>query len=169
MAGFLRGPQVIGFVVIDFLRNLQRRSFVRGALTSSLATASDFVAAHLLHTVHVPAAAATVLGCMVGGCVAFSLNRNWAFHARNERKRTQLVRFLFVWATSALLNAAGVSLVPATGRSLHASLAGHARGGLPRLELPAAALVRIPPATAPRPHRRLTATARARRSPEPRW
>jgi putative flippase GtrA len=101
---------VIGFVVIDFLRNLQRRTFVRGALTSSVATASDFVAANLLHTVRVPPAAATVLGCVVGGCVAFSLNRNWAFHARDERKRTQLVRFLFVWATSALLNAAGVSL-----------------------------------------------------------
>lgn len=96
--------------MLDFLRNLQQRSFVRGALTSSVATASDFVAANLLHRLHVPAAAATVLGCMVGGGVAFGLNRTWAFHARDERKRTQLVRFLFVWATSALLNAAGVSL-----------------------------------------------------------
>jgi len=94
---------------MDFLKRLQRRTFVRGALTSSIATASDFVAASLLHRLRVPAAAATILGCMVGGFVAFSLNRNWAFHARDGRKRTQLWRFGFVWATSALLNAAGVT------------------------------------------------------------
>jgi putative flippase GtrA len=94
----------------DFFTNLKRRTFVRGALTSLLATASDFVAASLLHALSVPAAAATILGCVVGGCVAFLLNRNWAFYARDGRKRTQLTRFSFVWATSALLNAAGVSV-----------------------------------------------------------
>jgi putative flippase GtrA len=96
-------------VLVDFLKRLQRRTFVRGALTSSIATGSDFIAASLLHAVRVPAAAATILGCMVGGVVAFSLNRNWAFHARSGRKRTQLWRFFFVWGTSALLNAAGVT------------------------------------------------------------
>lgn len=100
---------MISFVLVDFLKRLQRRTFVRGALTSSLATASDFAAASVLHALRVPAALATVLGCMVGGVVAFSLNRNWAFHARDGRKRTQLWRFGFVWATSALLNAAGVT------------------------------------------------------------
>jgi putative flippase GtrA len=102
--------RVIGFAVIDFLKRLQRRTFVRGALTSSLATAADFVAANLLHALKVPAAVSTILGCIVGGVVAFSLNRNWAFHARAGRKRTQLMRFGLVWGGSALLNAAGVSL-----------------------------------------------------------
>lgn len=97
--------------VFEWLKRLQRRSFLRSALTSSIATASDFVAASLLHRLSAPPYAATILGCMVGGAVAFSLNRTWAFHARDERKRTQLVRFLFVWATSALLNAAGVTLL----------------------------------------------------------
>jgi putative flippase GtrA len=100
---------VISLVFVEFLRRLQRRTFIRGALTSSIATASDFVAASLLHGLRVPAAAATILGCVVGGVVAFALNRNWAFHARDGRKRTQLWRFGFVWASSALLNAAGVA------------------------------------------------------------
>jgi putative flippase GtrA len=100
---------VISLVFVQFLRRLQRRTFVRGALTSSIATGSDFVAASLLHGLRLPAAVATVLGCAVGGAVAFALNRNWAFHARDGRKRTQLWRFGFVWGTSALLNAAGVA------------------------------------------------------------
>jgi len=102
---------VLAFSLVRFLKRLQRRTLLRSMLTSAVATASDFVAAHALHGVKVPPTAATVLGCMVGGCVAFALNRNWAFYARDGRKRTQVVRFLFVWATSALLNAAGVGLL----------------------------------------------------------
>lgn len=117
-----RPPPVLAFSLVHFLKRLQRRTLLRSMLTSAVATASDFVTAHALHGVQVPATAATVLGCMVGGCVAFGLNRNWAFYARDGRKRTQVVRFLFVWATSALLNAAGVGLLllPGGGQFTHA-------------------------------------------------
>ena len=115
---------MITFSFVDLLKRLQRRTLIRSMVTSAIATASDFVAASGLHRVNVPATAATILGCMVGGCVAFAINRNWAFYARNGRKRTQVVRFLFVWATSALLNAAGVGLLllPGGGQFTHAWL-----------------------------------------------
>ncbi|MDQ2646248.1 MAG: GtrA family protein [Myxococcota bacterium] len=102
---------MLAFTFVGFLKRLQRRTLLRSALTSAVATASDFAAAHALHGMEVPATNATVLGCAVGGVVAFSLNRYWAFHAREGRKRTQVLRFLAVWATSALLNAAGVGLL----------------------------------------------------------
>lgn len=102
---------MLAFSFVNLFKRLQRRTLLRSMVTSAVATASDFAAASGLHRVNVPATAATILGCMVGGCVAFAMNRNWAFYARAGRKRTQLVRFLFVWATSALLNAAGVGLL----------------------------------------------------------
>jgi putative flippase GtrA len=116
---------VLAFSVVDLLKQLQRRTLLRSMLTSAAATASDFAAAHALHGVKIPATAATVLGCAVGGIVAFALNRYWAFHAREGRKRTQVARFLLVWATSAALNAVGVGLLlmlPGGGHFTHAWL-----------------------------------------------
>jgi putative flippase GtrA len=115
---------VLAFSFVDLLKRLQRRTLLRSMVTSVVATASDFAAAHALHGVKIPATAATVLGCTVGGIVAFSLNRYWAFHAREGRKRTQVARFLLVWATSAALNAAGVGLLmlPGGGHFTHAWL-----------------------------------------------
>jgi putative flippase GtrA len=87
------------------------RSLARAAVTSALATASDFTAANLLHGAHVPAGGATFLGCVVGGIVAFLVHRIWAFGARDYSAGPQLFRFLLVWALSAFLNSAGVELV----------------------------------------------------------
>jgi len=86
-------------------------AFVRSSVISALATGSDFIAASSLHWARAPAWLATLLGCVVGGVIAFSLNRTWAFHAQAGHRGVQLLRFLFVWAMSALLNAAGVELV----------------------------------------------------------
>lgn len=86
--------------------------FVRSALTSALATASDFVVASGLVASGIPAATATFVGYVVGGLIAFSANRGWAFRAQG-RKGPQLLRFLGVWLSSAALNVAGVSLLVA--------------------------------------------------------
>jgi putative flippase GtrA len=83
-------------------------TFGRHTLTSVLATASDFVVASALHGLGAAAAPATLLGCVVGGGVAFGLGRHFSFKAAGARALPQLGRFLFVWATSAALNAAGV-------------------------------------------------------------
>ncbi len=83
-------------------------AFGRYALTSALATVTDFALASCLHGVGSSAAAATFFGCVAGGVVAFALSRRWTFQAGAGRPLPQVLRFLLVWATSALLNSSGV-------------------------------------------------------------
>lgn len=91
-------------------------AFRRYAATSVLATATDFTFASCLHSLGAAAASATFFGCVAGGAVAFALSRRWTFHAGSSPAVPQLLRFLFVWATSALLNSAGVpALLPWVG------------------------------------------------------
>lgn len=90
--------------------------FLRSAVVSALATASDFVVALLLARASVPASVATFVGCAVGGAVAFLVNRGWAFRSQG-RRGVELMRFLGVWATSALLNSGGVGLLTRLGAS----------------------------------------------------
>ena len=82
-------------------------SFVRSAIVSVLATGTDFVVASLLAHAAVASSLATFIGCAAGGMVAFTVNRGWAFRSQGHA-RSELFRFLFVWATSALLNSGGV-------------------------------------------------------------
>ena len=84
-------------------------SFRRYAATSALATLTDFAFASLLHRLGSPAGASTFVGCVAGGCVAFALSRGWTFRAGRARAVPQLLRFLFVWLMSAVLNSAGVA------------------------------------------------------------
>ena len=84
------------------------RAFGRYTLTSALATGSDFALATSLHAFGVKAGGATFLGCVLGGGVAFVVGRGWTFQTASAPALPQLSRFLFVWATSALLNASGV-------------------------------------------------------------
>jgi putative flippase GtrA len=92
------------------------RLMPRAVLVSSLATGVDALSVHaLVHGAGAPMPLATLLGCVVGGTVAFSLSRLWVFRALRQSVRRQVVRFLFVSGSSALLNAGGVwmmSLLP---------------------------------------------------------
>jgi putative flippase GtrA len=91
-------------------------AFGRYALTSALATVTDFALASSLHALRASPGFATFFGCVAGGGVAFALSRRWTFQAGGARALPQLVRFLFVWATSALLNSLGVpALLPWVG------------------------------------------------------
>jgi putative flippase GtrA len=91
-------------------------TFGRHSLTSALATGTDFALASALHALGSSPAPATFLGCVAGGGVAFGLSRHFSFRASEARALPQLARFLFVWATSALLNSAGVpALLPVIG------------------------------------------------------
>jgi putative flippase GtrA len=87
------------------------RAFGRYAATSALATLTDFALAGSLHAAGSSAAAATFFGCVAGGAVTFRLSRAWTFEAAAGSAVSQLWRFLFVWATSALLNSSGVPLL----------------------------------------------------------
>jgi phosphatidylglycerophosphate synthase/putative flippase GtrA len=95
----------------------QFRLMPRAVVVSVLATAVDALTVHALVTgASSPMPLATLLGCVVGGTVAFSLSRVWVFRATRQSVRRQVVRFLFVSGSSALLNAGGVwmmSLLPA--------------------------------------------------------
>ena len=93
------------------LRRFFDQAFGRYALTSALATVSDFAVASSLHALGVRAAAATFLGCVVGGAVAFAFSRRFSFQASGARALPQLGRFLLVWASSALLNSSGVPML----------------------------------------------------------
>jgi putative flippase GtrA len=86
-------------------------AFNRYAATSALATTTDFALAGSLHALGASAARATFFGCVAGGCVAFALSRRWTFQAGSAPAVPQILRFLLVWATSALLNSSGVSAV----------------------------------------------------------
>jgi putative flippase GtrA len=86
-------------------------AFGRYAATSALATGTDFAIAGSLHSAGMSAAAATFWGCAAGGVVSFSLSRRWTFQAGAGRALPQVGRFLFVWATSALLNSTGVPVL----------------------------------------------------------
>ncbi len=91
-------------------------AFGRYAATSALATAIDFAFASCLHGLGTAAGFATFFGCVAGGSVAFGLSRRWTFQASSARALPQAMRFLFVWATSALFNSAGVpTLLPWVG------------------------------------------------------
>ncbi len=91
-------------------------AFGRYAATSALATAIDFAVASGLHGLGTSAGFATFFGCVAGGAVAFGLSRRWTFQASAARALPQAMRFLFVWTTSTLFNAAGVpALLPWVG------------------------------------------------------
>jgi putative flippase GtrA len=91
-------------------------TFGRHSLTSVLATSTDFALANSLHALAASPTLATFLGCVAGGGVAFGLGRYFSFRAARARALPQLARFLFVWATSALLNSLGVpALLPLIG------------------------------------------------------
>jgi putative flippase GtrA len=99
--------------VRGFLRSLVQEfsgPFARSVLTSALATGSDFALANTLAASALPPAAATFMGYVVGGLVAFGLNRGWAFRVHG-RPGPQLLRFLGVWLSSAALNVAGVAFL----------------------------------------------------------
>lgn len=83
-------------------------AFGRYAVTSALATTTDFALAGSLHASGAEAAPATFFGCVAGGAIAFWLSRGWTFRAGANRAWPQILRFLLVWATSALLNSTGV-------------------------------------------------------------
>jgi len=83
-------------------------AFGRYTATSVAATATDFALASSLHALGATAAGATFFGCVAGGGVAFGLSRRWTFQAGSAPAVPQALRFLFVWATSALLNSTGV-------------------------------------------------------------
>lgn len=88
-----------------------RGSMLRNAIAGAVATGSDFVVvASLVGFVMLPPPVATFLGCVVGAFINFSMNRVWAFGS-DSPKAAQAGRYLFVTATSAVLNSGLVGVL----------------------------------------------------------
>lgn len=83
----------------------------RAIFVSAVATGSDYLCTQSLVSIHaLSPPIATVVGCVVGGVIAFLLSRNWAFDATRGPFMSQALRYVFVSGTTALLNAGGVAL-----------------------------------------------------------
>jgi putative flippase GtrA len=79
-------------------------SFARNAVSSAVATGSDFaLVALLVSGFLVSPPIATFVGCVLGGIVNFTVNRVWAFGS-DAPTGPQALRYLFVTSSSAVLN-----------------------------------------------------------------
>lgn len=84
---------------------------LRNSLAGALATGSDFAFVSLLVSgLGVGAPLATLLGCVLGGIVNFSVNRSWAFASTGPVSR-MMRRYVLVSAASAVWNALLVSVL----------------------------------------------------------
>jgi putative flippase GtrA len=84
---------------------LPPRSIARGALSSAVATGSDFaLVALMIGLLSVQPSVATFVGCLAGGAIHFGLSRSWTF-ASQARPGPQALRYLLVTTSSAALNA----------------------------------------------------------------
>jgi phosphatidylglycerophosphate synthase/putative flippase GtrA len=88
-----------------------RGGVVRNALSSGIATASDFgIVVALASVAGLVPALATLLGCAAGGVINFTLNRLWAFEQQPASTR-MAIRYGFVTGSSALLNSGLVAVL----------------------------------------------------------
>lgn len=106
-----------GFTPLDALRgwrsfSLQRAvgrgSVARTVLAASIATGADFLVFRFLLGSVTPALA-TLLGCVVGGVVNFTINHHWVFDAQRPLPAAAM-RYVWVSAGSAAFNSAAVAL-----------------------------------------------------------
>ena len=88
-----------------------KTSFARSVATSIFSTAVDFgTLMGLFELAHVQYVVATVIGTTLGFLANFTVNRYWAFDARDGNLRWQFVRVLPVQGGSTGLQALGVWL-----------------------------------------------------------
>jgi len=87
----------------------RRGTFSRSALTSVFTTALDFgTLTALVELGGVNYVLATWLGTVVGSLSNFTINRIWAFDARDRPPAGQFARFLLAQATASFLHTLGV-------------------------------------------------------------
>lgn len=108
---FIYGLRALDHRPFKGFASLSKGSLARNVVAAIVATAVDFVVFSLLWTrVSFDPGVATVCGCIVGAGVNFTINRTWVFGSRSSARR-QGLRYAFVSATSAALNAGGVMIL----------------------------------------------------------
>lgn len=87
-------------------------SFFRYNMVAILATTVDFLAFILLNNIfNLWYVASTFISAIIGGTLAFILNRNWVFLSKNGKPSFQVVKYIVVWGGSILLNTYGLYLI----------------------------------------------------------
>lgn len=87
-------------------------TFLKAQASSLTASAVDFAVTTLLKEwAHVGYLAASVWGTISGGVVNFSMNRRWAFSARDKKMFYQALKYLLVWLGNLGLVTLGVYLM----------------------------------------------------------
>lgn len=87
----------------------RRGTFARSSVTSLFTTALDFATlTGLVEGLGVDYVLATWLGTVVGSLSNFTINRLWAFDARDRPQSGQFLRFLVAQAGSSLWQTLGV-------------------------------------------------------------
>jgi len=85
---------------------------LKSIVANAAATGVDFALANALFFAWgVHGAAATVLGCVAGALVSFTLSRTWAFAGSGGPLLLQLDRYVLASAATAALNGGGVALL----------------------------------------------------------
>jgi putative flippase GtrA len=91
--------------------------FLRSLVTSLFTTALDFGALiGLTELAHVNYVLATWIGTVVGSLSNFTINKQWAFSAREHPTRRALAKFVLVQAGASGLHTLGVWLMTRFGR-----------------------------------------------------
>jgi putative flippase GtrA len=93
---------------------ITRSTFGRSVVTSIFSTGVDYGALLVLNYVGVDYRLATFLGTIVGFLTNFTINRYWAFDAREGALHWQLVRSLPIQAGSTIWQVLGVWLFVGT-------------------------------------------------------
>ncbi len=93
---------------VDQKTGLRRDSFytyLKSQFTALIATASDFsITIFLKEIIGIWYVHAVALGAAAGALIAFLLNRNWVFNAKNKSLRVQVFRYGLVAGGSWVFN-----------------------------------------------------------------
>ncbi len=87
-------------------------SFIRYKAVAIFATAIDFSTfLFLKDIVGLWYVLSGFLGAVLGGSVAFVLNRNWVFVSQDKNVKIQIIKYLLTWGGSIMLNTYGLYLL----------------------------------------------------------
>ncbi len=99
------------------LRQILKSTFTRALITSTLASAVDFLTlVFLVEVLHVYYVIATAIGALFGAAANFASNRHWGFQTHTNDPTdhpvsAQAIKYTLVAVTSLVLNTWGVYLV----------------------------------------------------------
>ncbi len=84
-------------------------NFLKSQYASVISTLADFmVTLFLTQVVGFWYLLSSFIGTLLGGCINFSLGRNWVYRVKNGDTISQITRYIIVWSGSLIFNTFGV-------------------------------------------------------------